>query len=105
MVFGHVCRVATCPCTSSLNNSYRTITSSREEGISKYVDQAFDSAYNESQLAGDLPHVRWGRIDYLNVTHITTKWGLWQWVRLQFLTISKLMCFCFESTVCCHSDT
>jgi len=55
-----------------------TVTSSKQEGISKYMDQVFDSAFNETQLAGDLPNVKWGRIDYLNVTHITTKWGIWQ---------------------------
>lgn len=40
----------------------------------------FDQAYNLTQLEGDLPEVRWGRIDYINVTSITTKWGVWQYV-------------------------
>ncbi|KAJ7167746.1 hypothetical protein C8R46DRAFT_1350699 [Mycena filopes] len=52
-------------------------TSSRNEGLSKFIDSAFDSAYNETVIAGDLQHVRWGRIDYLNVTYVTTKWNLW----------------------------
>jgi hypothetical protein len=26
---------------------------------------------------GDIPHVRFGRIDYINVTSITTKWAVW----------------------------
>ena len=26
------------------------------------------------------PHVKWGRIDYINVTALTTKWGVWQYV-------------------------
>nr|GAT59704.1 predicted protein [Mycena chlorophos] len=49
----------------------------RQEGLSKFFDQAFDTAYNDTLIAGDLPHVRFARIDYLNVTYITTKWGLW----------------------------
>ncbi|KAF8645480.1 hypothetical protein AX16_007765 [Volvariella volvacea WC 439] len=55
-----------------------TVTASKQEGLSKIVDSVFDTAYNDTLIAGDLPHVRWGRIDYLNVTYLTTKWGLWQ---------------------------
>ncbi|KAF8897868.1 hypothetical protein BD779DRAFT_1667782 [Infundibulicybe gibba] len=55
-----------------------SVTAAKQEGVSKILDDVFDSAYNETQIAGDLPHVRWGRIDYLNVTAITTKWGIWQ---------------------------
>ncbi|KDQ64209.1 hypothetical protein JAAARDRAFT_74964 [Jaapia argillacea MUCL 33604] len=47
------------------------------EGLSKLADNHFDQAYNVTQLEGDLPNVRWGRIDYLNVTAITTKWAVW----------------------------
>ncbi|KAJ3760846.1 hypothetical protein EV360DRAFT_93351 [Lentinula raphanica] len=47
-------------------------------GISQFVDKIFDETYNETLLAGDLPDLRWGRIDYLNVTYLTTKWGVWQ---------------------------
>jgi len=54
-----------------------TVTSSGQEGVSKYVDQVFDSAFNLTQEAGDLPNVRWGRINYLNVTKLTTKWNVW----------------------------
>ncbi|KAF7332637.1 hypothetical protein MKEN_00146500 [Mycena kentingensis (nom. inval.)] len=50
---------------------------SRQDGISKFFDAAFDEAYNQTVIAGDLPHVRWARIDYLNVTYLTTKWGVW----------------------------
>ncbi|KAK0461642.1 uncharacterized protein EV420DRAFT_1526403 [Desarmillaria tabescens] len=53
-------------------------SASRQDGISKFVDDAFDEAYNQTLLAEDLPNVRWGRIDYFNVTYITTKWGVWQ---------------------------
>ncbi|KAF5321765.1 hypothetical protein D9619_000584 [Psilocybe cf. subviscida] len=55
-----------------------SVTSARQDGISKFLDSAFDEAYNQTVLAGDLPHVRWGRIDYINVTYITTKWAVWQ---------------------------
>ena len=50
----------------------------QQGGISRLVDEQFDAAYNESVIAGDLPDVRWGRIDYMNVTYITTKWNIWQ---------------------------
>ncbi|KAK0243281.1 hypothetical protein EDD85DRAFT_947424 [Armillaria nabsnona] len=53
-------------------------SASRQDGISKFVDEAFDDAYNQTLFAEDLPNVRWGRIDYFNVTYITTKWGVWQ---------------------------
>ncbi|KAF7352317.1 hypothetical protein MVEN_01195400 [Mycena venus] len=52
-------------------------TTSRQEGLSKFIDKAFDDAFNETVIADDLPHVRWARIDYLNVTYVTTKWSLW----------------------------
>lgn len=31
-----------------------------------------------TKKAGDLKHVRFGRIDYMNVTAITTRWMIWQ---------------------------
>ncbi|EIM85644.1 uncharacterized protein STEHIDRAFT_169510 [Stereum hirsutum FP-91666 SS1] len=55
-----------------------TVTAATPNGVSKYADEMFDQAYNLTQIAGDLPDVRWGRIDYINVTSITTKWGVWQ---------------------------
>lgn len=60
-----------------LNSS---VTSAQREGISKFVDEQFDLAFNLTQEAGDLSHVRWGRIDYMNVTAITTKWAVWRYV-------------------------
>ncbi|KAH7105635.1 hypothetical protein BKA62DRAFT_690379 [Auriculariales sp. MPI-PUGE-AT-0066] len=45
---------------------------------SKWVDQQFDEAFNISQIAGDLKHVRWGRINYNDVTYLTTKWAVWK---------------------------
>ncbi|KAG7447652.1 uncharacterized protein BT62DRAFT_930677 [Guyanagaster necrorhizus] len=53
-------------------------SASRQTGISTFVDEAFDEAYNQTLIGGDLPNVRWGRIDYFNVTYITTKWAVWQ---------------------------
>jgi len=46
-------------------------------GISLYADKEFDEAYNTTLIENDLPHLRWGRVDYLNVTYITTKWAVW----------------------------
>ncbi|KAI1796105.1 hypothetical protein LXA43DRAFT_653292 [Ganoderma leucocontextum] len=54
-----------------------SVTSSQNSEISKIVDKSFDDAYNQTLIAGDLPHVRWGRIDYMSVTYITTKWSVW----------------------------
>ncbi|KAJ3555875.1 hypothetical protein NM688_g2336 [Phlebia brevispora] len=50
----------------------------QQGGISRLVDKQFDEAFNTSLVENDLPDVRWGRIDYLNVTYITTKWNVWQ---------------------------
>ncbi|KAJ3854946.1 hypothetical protein EV368DRAFT_62879 [Lentinula lateritia] len=47
-------------------------------GMSQFVDKIFDETYNETLIAEDMPNLRWGRIDYLNVTYLTTKWGVWQ---------------------------
>ena len=55
-----------------------TSTQSSSTGISLFADQQFDEAYNTTQIEKDLPHVRWGRIDYMNVTHLTTKWAVWK---------------------------
>ncbi|KAN0097133.1 hypothetical protein V8E55_001579 [Tylopilus felleus] len=54
-----------------------TSTAGQPEGISKFVDESFDAAYNYTLEKGDLDHVRFGRIDYLDVTAITTKWVVW----------------------------
>lgn len=51
------------------------------------MDNVFDSAFNLTQVAGDLPNVRWGRIDYLNVTAITTRWSVWKYVFLSSLSL------------------
>ncbi|KAF8138838.1 hypothetical protein EV363DRAFT_1208723 [Boletus edulis] len=54
-----------------------TSTAGQPEGISKFVDESFDATYNYTLEKGDLDHVRFGRIDYLDVTLITTKWSVW----------------------------
>ena len=41
------------------------------------VDAAFDDAFNRTLEAGDLTHLRWGRIDYMSTTYLTTKWAIW----------------------------
>lgn len=60
--------------------SSTTMGAQQQGGISKVVDKQFDEAYNITLVEGDLPDVRWGRIDYVNVTYITTKWNVWQYV-------------------------
>ncbi|KAH6914813.1 hypothetical protein BKA70DRAFT_1257111 [Coprinopsis sp. MPI-PUGE-AT-0042] len=55
-----------------------TVSGSKVEPLSKLVDDMFDSAYKKTLEAGDLPHVRWGRIDYFKVTYLTTKWNVWK---------------------------
>ncbi|KAI5893578.1 uncharacterized protein SCHCODRAFT_02622185 [Schizophyllum commune H4-8] len=52
-------------------------TAAKHDAVSKFVDEQFDIAYNDTLIAEDLPHVQWGRIDYLNVTYLTTKWNVW----------------------------
>ncbi|KAI9000735.1 hypothetical protein BD414DRAFT_404025 [Trametes punicea] len=49
----------------------------QNSALSRLADQSFDEAYNQTVIAGDLPNIRWGRIDYLNVTYLTTKWSVW----------------------------
>jgi len=54
-----------------------TTTSTQRTGLSAFLDEQFNEAFNESLIEQDLPNVRWGRIDYLNVTRLTTKWAVW----------------------------
>lgn len=63
-----------------LNTSPSSTTNgmNQQGGISKLIDAQYDAAYNETVIANDLPDVRWGRIDYINVTYLTTKWNIWQ---------------------------
>jgi len=63
-----------------------TVTSNQRTGISATVDEQFNEAFNISLNEQDLPHVRWGRIDYLNVTRLTTKWAVW---RAPMLIVAK----------------
>ncbi|KZS97809.1 hypothetical protein SISNIDRAFT_546856 [Sistotremastrum niveocremeum HHB9708] len=55
-----------------------SVTAAQKDGISSIFDKKFDEAYNMTLEAGDLPEVRWARIDYMNVTRVTTKWNVWR---------------------------
>ena len=46
---------------------FSTVTAGQKEGISALFDKKFDEAYNLTIAENDLPEVRWGRIDYMNV--------------------------------------
>jgi hypothetical protein len=50
-----------------------------QDPISSYFDRTYDGAYNLTLEAADAPNVRWGRIDYLDVTEITTRWVIWKY--------------------------
>ncbi|KZW04157.1 hypothetical protein EXIGLDRAFT_716157 [Exidia glandulosa HHB12029] len=68
--------------------------------ISQYVDKQFDECYNITQIENDLPHVRFARINYMEVTYITTKWGLWKAPALVVLTDrGKTLRFYYSSTL------
>jgi len=55
-----------------------TAASGKSSSLSLYADKQFDDAYNTTLIENDLPNVRWGRIDYMTVTYVTTKWGVWR---------------------------
>lgn len=59
-----------------------SMAAGQNSAISKLVDQQFDEAYNQTLAAGDLPYVRWGRVDYNSVTFLTTKWCIWSCVTM-----------------------
>jgi len=63
-----------------------TVSTAQNEGISRFVDGEFDKAFNLTLHGNDLPNVRWGRIDYMNVTSLTTKWAVW---RAPYLVVLK----------------
>ncbi|KAG8685006.1 hypothetical protein FRC08_013348 [Ceratobasidium sp. 394] len=50
----------------------------KQDTMSRLVDETFDIAYREAVEAGDAPHVKWARIDYLSVTELTTEWMVWK---------------------------
>jgi len=56
----------------------RTTATAKKDAVSTIFDQRFDEAYDLTAKANDLAHVKWGRIDYFNVTRITTKWNVWR---------------------------
>ena len=55
-----------------------TIQADQPRGLSQMFDEMFDAAYDISVKESDLPHVKWGRVDYISVTALTTKWAVWQ---------------------------
>ena len=48
------------------------------DSVSHFFDQTFDGAHNLTVEAQDAKNIRWGRIDYLDVTEITTRWVIWR---------------------------
>jgi hypothetical protein len=54
-----------------------TLGDSRDQ-VSKYVDEAFDKAYDIALTNDDVPDIKWGRIDYMDVTKVTTEWMVWK---------------------------
>ncbi|KAF8317011.1 uncharacterized protein EI90DRAFT_3147377 [Cantharellus anzutake] len=49
-----------------------------QDPVSHFFDQTFDGAHNLTVQAGDADNIRWGRVDYLDVTDITTRWVIWR---------------------------
>ncbi|KAG9039502.1 hypothetical protein FRB95_009082 [Tulasnella sp. JGI-2019a] len=48
--------------------------------LAKLTDEKFDATYNLTRVSLEkaLPHVKFGRINYLDVTYLTTKWSVWK---------------------------
>jgi len=63
-----------------------TTTAAKKDALSAIFDERFDAAYDLTSKAGDLQHVKWGRIDYFAVTRITTKWNVWRGPMLVILS-------------------
>jgi hypothetical protein len=68
------------------------------------VDESFDAAYNYTLEKGDLEHVRFGRIDYLDVTAITTKWVVWSCVYVSHRCLLSLNHFFSPPTLVVLKD-
>lgn len=49
-----------------------------QDPVSSFYDKVFDAAHNQTLEAKEASNVRWGRIDYLDVTEITTRWVVWK---------------------------
>lgn len=54
------------------------VTVGPADPVSDYYDKVFNGAHNLTLEAGDMQNVRWGRIDYIAVTEITTRWIIWK---------------------------
>lgn len=59
----------------------------QNDAMSRFADKHFDGTYNLSLIENDLPNVKFGRVDYLNVTYLTTKWAVWSCVSLPFFLV------------------
>jgi hypothetical protein len=77
MVHCHVSFISLSSATKT-NVKFSTTAKGQTGHFSEMVDSTFDAAYNATVNEDDLKNVRWGRIDYLEVTALTTKWGIWQ---------------------------
>lgn len=67
-------------CQDISTELFRTSGIPNGDPVNKLVDERFEGAYNITQSSPEkaLPHVRWGRINYLDVTAITTRWWVWK---------------------------
>ncbi|KAG8960389.1 hypothetical protein FRC03_006586 [Tulasnella sp. 419] len=56
------------------------ISMPNRDPLTKFVDSRFEATFNISRSAPEkaLPYVKWARINYLDVTKITTKWWIWR---------------------------
>lgn len=72
------CAQAVSVCMLSSVSAFVFSSIGMQDPVSSFFDKTFDGAHNLTVQAGDLKNVRWARIDYLEVTDITTRWGIWK---------------------------
>lgn len=79
-------------CGGALNTDSTSSTTAKGPtgAFSELVDKSFDEAYELAVTENILPNVRWGRVDYLAVTALTTKWVVWRYVASALITSSIL---------------
>ncbi|KZT62945.1 hypothetical protein CALCODRAFT_489484 [Calocera cornea HHB12733] len=55
------------------------ITLPERNAVAQFAEDQFVKAFNETMDNGnDLPDIKWGTIDYYNVTVLTTQWMVWK---------------------------
>lgn len=81
------CAQAVSVCMLSWSSAYVSSSIGMQDPVSSFFDKTFDGAHNLTVQAGDLKNVRWARIDYLEVTDITTRWGIWKSVLFSLLCL------------------